>query len=100
MKITIKDVIILLNFDWETAKEKIPEIASEILSYYTRKWNEDETEEKIQHYIDLVWDNRLSSPTYPFSLHSWSDNWDKVKMWYVTSLFEKHKDSNLTFEML
>ena len=91
----MSDVITILHSEWNDAQEKAPELAREILSYYTHKWNEGETEEKIKHYIDLVWNKKLSSPSYPFGEHSWSSEWEKVKVWYVASLLEQYTEISM-----
>jgi len=95
MKKTFKmnDVITTLCSDWGTAQEKVPELAKEILSYYAHKWNEGEEEQKIQRYIQLVWDGKLSAPSYPFGKHPWSSDWEKVKVWYVALLLEQYTET-------
>lgn len=94
MKKTFKmnDVITVLRSDWGTAQEKVPELAKEILSYYAHKWNEGKEEHEIKKYIQLVWDGRLSSPSYPFGEQPWSGMWEKVKVWYIASILEKEKN--------
>ena len=87
------DVVIALRSDWETAQQKVPELAREILSYYAHEWNEGETEEKIQHYIDLVWNRRMAFPTYPFGDSNWLREWEKVKVWYIASLLEQYMET-------
>jgi len=84
----MKDIVTVLRSDWNTAQEKVPELAREILSYYAYKWNEGVKEQKIQEYVQLVWDRKLSSPCYPFSDPSWSSEWERLKVWYVASLLE------------
>jgi len=86
----MNDIAMVLLSDWKTAQEKVPELAKEILSYFAHKWNGDKEEQKIQEYIQLVWDRKLSSPCYPFSDNPWSSEWEKVKGWYVASLLEQH----------
>lgn len=89
----MNDVITVLHSDWSTAQEKVPELAKEILSYFAHKWNEGTEEQKTQEYIQLVWDGKLSSPSYPFSDNPWWKAWEKVKVWYVASVLEQYSET-------
>jgi len=78
---------IILKCDWEKAKTEVPEIAKEILSYYVHKWVKDDVDKIIQE----VWDNKLTSPTYPYGgcgAEPWYVTWDKVKVWWVADKLE------------